>query len=131
MRSFDATRDRRAPRSYRGVTLTGEEVQGEFDSPTLVVAVKENCLGCQCVFESPLGAFGAVTTMIVAARTSSEPFWHTSSHRVIVSELLLEELDIRWPPFYVLIDPSNEKVLSEGVVFAPEQVREEIAPYLM
>ncbi len=131
MRSFDATRERRAPRTYRGVTLHGEQVRGEFDSPTLVVAVKANCGGCQSVFASPVDAFGDVATMIVAARPSNEPFWRTSSHRVLVSESLLEELEIRWPPCYVLIDPSQEKVLCEGAVFAPEQVREEIAPYLM
>jgi hypothetical protein len=131
VRSFDATRDRRAPRQYRGMTLQGEMVQGEFVSPTLILAVKEDCLGCQSVLEAPEGAFGDVATMIVAARPSSESFWRSSQHRVLVSEQLLQELDVRWPPFYVLIDPSSETVLSEGVVFAPEQVREEIARYLM
>ena len=131
MRSFDATRNRRAPRRYRGMTLQGEMVQGEFASPTLILAVKQDCLGCQSVFEAPERAFGDVSTLIVAARASIEPFWRTTQHRVLVSELLLQELDVRWPPFYVLIDPSSETVLSEGVVFAPEQVREEIAPYLM
>lgn len=113
------------------MTLGGEMVQGEFVSLTLILAVKEDCLGCQSVLEAPAGAFGDVSTMIVAARPSVEPFWRTSKHRVLISELLLQELDIRWPPFYVLINPSSEKVLSEGVVFAPEQVREEIAPHLM
>jgi hypothetical protein len=113
------------------MTLQGEMVQGQFVSPTLILAVKEDCLGCQSVLEAPEGAFGDVAMMIVAARPSAEPFWRTSQHRVLVSELLLQELDVRWPPFYVLIDPLSEKVLSEGVVFAPDQVREEIAPYLM
>lgn len=131
MHSFDAPRDRRAPRRYRGLTLQGEVVQGEFVSPTLVVAVKEDCLGCQSVLEAPEGAFGDVATMIVAARPSAEPLWRTSKHFVLISELLLQELDVRWPPFYVLIDPSSEKVVSEGVVFDREQVRQEIAPFLM
>ncbi|NNN08257.1 MAG: hypothetical protein HKL85_03565 [Acidimicrobiaceae bacterium] len=131
MHSFDATRDRRAPRYFQGTTLEGELVQGNFTSITLVVAVKEDCLGCQSVLEAPEGAFGDVATMMLAARASSEPFWKTSKHRVLISESLLQELDVRWPPFYVLIDPSSEKIVREGVVFAPEQVREEIAPYLM
>jgi hypothetical protein len=113
------------------MTLQGEMVQGEFASPTLILAVKQDCLGCQSVFEAPAGAFGDVSTMIVAARASIEPYWRTTQHRVLVSELLLQELDVRWPPFYVLIDPSSETVISEGVVFAAEQVREEIAPYLV
>jgi hypothetical protein len=42
----------------------------------------------------------------------------------------LVELGIRWPPFYVLIDPAVQRVITEGVVFAPSQVAAEIAPYL-
>ena len=131
MRSFDATRDRRAPRQYRGMTLQGEVIQGDFVSPTLIVAVKEDCLGCRSVMQSPEGAFGDVEILIVAARPSAEAFWRTCAHRVVVSESLLRELDVRWPPFFVLIDPANETVLCEGVVFAPEQVRDEIAPFVM
>ena len=104
---------------------------GGFDTRTLVVAVKDDCLGCRSVLEAPLGAFGDVATLLVSSRPSADPSWRTTQHRLVISELLMDELDVRWPPFYVLIDPANEKVMSEGVVFGVEQVREEIAPFLM
>ena len=113
------------------MTPQGELVVGGFDTRTLVVAVKDDCLGCRNVLESPLGAFGDVATLLVSSRPSADPSWRTTQHRLVISELLMDELDVRWPPFYVLIDPANEKVMSEGVVFGVEQVREEIAPFLM
>ena len=131
MRSIDAPRDRPAPRQFRGLSLSGELVQGEFVVPTLVMAVKDDCLGCRNLLEAPVDAFGDVATLIVSARPSTEPWWASSLHLVVVSELLLQELDVRWPPFYVLIDPARAAVVTEGVVFGPEQVREEIAAYLM
>lgn len=130
MRSIDAPRERESPRGYRGVDLGGEPVEGEFTENTLVVAIKEDCLGCRSVLESPVDAFG-VATLLVAARSSAEPWWMTTPHRLVVSAQLLDELDIRFPPSYVLIDPKRGRVISEGVVFAPEQVREEIARFLM
>ena len=131
MRSIDAARERPAPRHFRGMSLAGELVQGDFDRTTLILAIKEDCLGCRSVLESPADAFGDVATLVVAARASTEPWWGATSHQLVVSDLLLQQLDVRWPPFYVLIDPVAERVVTEGVVFAPEQVREEIAPYLM
>jgi hypothetical protein len=97
----------------------------------LVVAVKENCLGCRSVLESSSGAFGGVAVLIVADHASCEPWWTASLHSVVVSPSLLEDLDVRWPPFYVLVDPTTERVVTEGVVFGPEQVLQEIAPYLV
>ena len=131
MHSFDATRARRAPRHYEGTNLLGEPVSGEFTSPTLVVAVKEDCWGCRSVLESSPGEMGDVMTLLVAAQTPRELGWRTSKHQVLISDSLLRELDVRWPPFYVLVDPSSENVVSEGVVFGVQQVREEIAPFLM
>ena len=131
MRSIDSPRERAAPPRYRGVDLGGESVEGHFVDRTLVVAIKEDCLGCRSVLESPTDAFGDVTTLLVAARSSREPWWTTTRHRVIISEELLAELDVRFPPFYVLIDAVHGRVLTEGVVFGPEQVREELAAFLM
>ncbi len=130
MRSFEGTRERRAPRRYRGTTLHGDVVEGEFTTRTLVLAVKDDCLGCESVVASSAQAFGEVATLVVAARPSADPAWATSAHQLLVSESLLADLDVRWPPFYVLVDPRDERVVCEGVVFAPAQVREEIAPYL-
>ena len=131
MRSFDVPRDRPAPRRWSGVSLDGEIIEGEFARLTLVVAVKEECLGCRSVLESTLDAFGDVDVLIVSREPSAEPWWAASPHRVVVAPGLLEELDVRWPPFYVVVDPRGERVITEGVVFAPEQVRREIAPYLV
>ncbi len=130
MRSIDASRERDAPRRYRGVDVAGEPVEGEFTETTLVVAIKEDCLGCRSVLDAPVDAFG-VTTLLVAARPSAEPGWVTTRHRLVVSAQLLDELDVRFPPSYVLIDPERGRVIGEGVVFAPEQVREELARFLV
>jgi len=129
--SFDRPRERSAPRHYLATTRSGEEIRGEIVGLTLVLAVKENCRGCQDVLESPLDAFGKVNTLVVAAQWSSEPWWSTSQHPLIVSASLLRDLDVRWPPMYVLVDPVTQRVVSEGVVFGPAQVREEIAAYLV
>ena len=131
MRSIDTPRERHAPREYRGLNLAGELVQGQFDRLTLVFAIKEDCWGCRSVLQAPIDAFGSVATLVVAARPSAEPEWATSAHPLVVSELLLQQLDVRWPPFYVLIDPQREVVVTEGVVFGPAQVREAIADFLM
>jgi hypothetical protein len=131
VRSVDAARDRRAPRRYVGRSLSGESVEGEFVGLTLIVAVKEDCLGCRSVLESPSDAFGDAAVLIVAGHASCEPWWAASLHLVVISPSLLEDLDVRWPPFYVLVDPTTERVVTEGVVFGPEQVLQEIAPYLV
>jgi hypothetical protein len=131
VRSIDAPRDRPAPRRFHATSLSGDAIESEFDRLSLVLAVKEDCMGCRSVIESSIDAFGDVAVVIVARTMPQEPWWSTSAHRVVVSESLLEQLDIRWPPFYVLIDPVAGRVVTEGVVFAPEQVREDIEPFLM
>lgn len=130
MRSFDTTRERPAPAFYDGLTLLGEPVRGTFSRRTLVIAAKADCLGCQAALESPVGAFGATDVLIVGRVSTDEPWWHRSAHPVIVSPSLLEALDVRWPPFYVLIDGERGVVLREGVVFGPDQVAAEVAPLL-
>jgi hypothetical protein len=42
---------------------------------------------------------------------------------------VLAALDIRWPPFYVLIDPASRRVVTEGVVFDAAQVARETARF--
>jgi hypothetical protein len=106
-------------------------VRGEFVGLTLVVAIKEDCWGCRSVLESARDVFGDVATLLVASRPSNEVGWRSTPHPLVVSPELLEQLDVRSPPFYVLIDPQRGIVLSEGVVFGPEQVREEIGAFVM
>lgn len=131
VRSIDSPRERSVSRHYRGLDLAGQVIEREFVGVTLVVAIKEDCLGCRSVFESGIDAFGEVDTLLVAARPSLEPWWTTTQHPVIISPQLLRDLEVRSPPFYVLVDPDRELVVTEGVVFGPEQVRDELAPYLM
>ena len=50
-----------------------------------------------------------------------------ASNDVLIAPALMKELDIRSAPFYVLIDPSSSRVVTEGVVFGPSQVAAEIA----
>jgi hypothetical protein len=131
MHSFDVPRERPAPRAFAGVTPEGQSVSGVFSRLTLVVAVKENCEGCRQVLESGIGDFGEVATLMVSRTAGSESWWTTSVHPIVISPELMEALEIRWPPAYVLIDPETQKVVTEGVVFGPEQVRREIAAYVM
>ncbi len=113
------------------MSLSGEPLECDLDALTLVLAVKEECMGCRNVIEAPANSFGEVAVLIVASAMPSEPWWSTSPHRVVISAPLLMALDVRWPPFYVLVDPVVGRVVTEGVIFGSEQVREEIAPYLV
>jgi len=45
----------------------------------------------------------------------------------VVSPALLTALDVRWPPFWVLVDPERGRVVREGVPFGPAQIAEAIA----
>jgi hypothetical protein len=131
LRSFDATRSRPAPTGYEGFDLDGAPVAGRFTERTLVVAAKPDCLGCHSAVASARDAFGAIKVVIVASEHPHEDFWRDSEHEVVISPSLLTALDVRWPPFYVVIDPASESVVREGVVFGPSQVAAEIADLLV
>ena len=131
MRSFDVARERPAPRAWSGHGLDGAVRGGEFTRRTLVVAVKSDCLGCRDVREAVPEDFAGCDVLFVARTSDGEPGWAASSHEVVVSPALLDELAVRWPPFYVLIDPSSDRVVTEGVVFSLDQLRDEVAPYLV
>jgi hypothetical protein len=130
VRSFDAPRERPAPASISGVTLRGEPVTQDLDGLTLLVAVKSMCDGCRDFVESDLRELGGLPVVVVSATADESGEWDHARQRVIVAPRVLRELDVRWPPFYVLIDPARGRVLTEGVVFGPSQVAEEISSYL-
>ena len=50
-------------------------------------------------------------------------------HEVLAAPALLDALEVRWPPFYLLIAPDPLRVLSEGVAFEPAQVANELAEF--
>jgi hypothetical protein len=101
-----------------------------FDRLTLVVAVKAKCDGCRDFIEGPLDALGDVEVVVVSATDDGVDDWVHAARPVIISPELIISLDIRWPPFYVLVGPRGPRVLAEGVVFSAAQVAQEIAPFL-
>jgi hypothetical protein len=127
-RSFDAPRERSAPKVLIGAGSTGEQRRIELSRPTLVVAVKPDCDGCREFLHADLGVFASLDVVFMSAISSDE--WRDAPHDVLVAPELMKELDIRSAPFYVVIDPSSAQVVTEGVVFGSSQVAAEIAGVL-
>ena len=128
-RSFDRPRDRVAPSSLRGHWSDGAEVALELTEVTLVVAIKSDCDGCREFIHADLNELRPPVVVISAIDDESSE-WKGARQPVFVSPEAFRLLDVRWPPFYVLIDPLEHRVLTEGVLFGPEQVAAEIARYL-
>ncbi|MHB1209194.1 MAG: hypothetical protein ACYC1I_05745 [Acidimicrobiales bacterium] len=131
MRSFDTPRRRAAPASFSGVTLDGEKRSHTFRGVTLVVAVKTRCDGCRDFVNATLEEFAPIELVIVSASGDEDGEWAQSRHPILIAPTLMEQLDVRWPPSYVVIDAATSEVVSEGVVFAPEQVAQEIIAFLV
>jgi hypothetical protein len=102
----------------------------ELHGPTLVVAVKASCDGCRDFVNSNLEELTGVTVLILSATDDVLGEWRGAAQDVIVAPDVLDALEVRWPPFYVLIDPELQRVVVEGVVFGPAQVASEIAAYV-
>ena len=128
-RSFDRPRDRVAPSSLRGHWPDGAEVMIELIDVTLVVAIKPHCDGCREFLRTDPDEL-RVPVLVVSAEEDVATEWRDARHPVFVSPEAFRLLDVRWPPFYVLIDPHARRVLTEGVLFGAEQVASEIATYL-
>lgn len=131
MRSFDAPRRRSAPSSFTGVTLKGETLTHSFRGLTLVVAIKTMCDGCRDFVNASLEELDAIDVVIVSATSDQGGEWSHARHPILVAPELMKELDVRWPPFYVVIDATTSEVVTEGVVFGPSQVAQEIALFLV
>lgn len=129
-RSFDRPRERPAPRESLGHTLDGQPIRLRFDSMTLVVAIKASCDGCRDFVHGDLTELAGVPLVVVSATDEGAPEWSGGRRAVVVAPELLKALDVRWPPFYVLVDPEGPRVVAEGVVFASAQVAQEIAAHL-
>ncbi len=128
-RSFDRPRDRVAPSSLRGHWSDGAEVALELTEVTLVVAIKSDCDGCREFIHADLNEL-RLPVVVISAIDDESSEWKGARQPVFVSPEAFRLLDVRWPPFYVLIDPLEHRVLTEGVLFGPEQVAAEIARYL-
>jgi hypothetical protein len=130
MSSFEPPRPRPAPDVLVGATLEGEQQVRKLQGLTLIVAIKQSCDGCRDFVFSDLRELAGTPVVIVSATTDLNAEWVDAVQPILVAPDVLMELEIRWPPFYVLIDPLHRRVVTEGVVFAPGQVASEIAPYL-
>jgi hypothetical protein len=126
--SFDRPRDRPAPDVLSGRWSNGDEVEIQLTRRTLLIAIKANCDGCRAFLNASLDEFNRLDVVFVASLDDEE--WSGYSRPVLISPDTLQHLDVRSPPFYVLIDPATLVVLSEGVVFGPSQVATEIARFL-
>jgi hypothetical protein len=126
--SFDAPRERSAPRELSGRTLNGVGWRRVLEQMTLIVAVKPNCDGCRDFVDGELSELDDIEVVIVSATADDE--WRNARQEVIVSPETLTALDVRSAPFYVLIDVARQRVATEGVVFTPAQVAAEIASFL-
>jgi hypothetical protein len=127
VRSFDAPRERPAPRLLIGHSPDGEWREFEVRRTTLVVAVKPHCDGCRAFLEDSLDGLSTLDVVFVSATDDEE--WRSSRHPVLIAPNVLEELEIRSAPFYVLIDASSARVVAEGSLFSPTQVAQEIAAF--
>jgi hypothetical protein len=127
--SFDRPRSREAPDSLSGRWSHGADATIALSEVTLVVAIKSNCDGCREFLNADLGEL-RVPVLVVSAAEDETSEWRDARQPVFVSPDALRALDVRWPPFYVLIDPESHRVLTEGVLFGPAQVAAEIAPFL-
>jgi hypothetical protein len=132
VRSFETPRPRSAPTSYFANSRDGHREQRDLHDITLVIAIKTACDGCRAFVESDLEELTQlkVPFVIVSASHDETGEWANARHQIDIAPELLQELEVRWPPFYVLIDVETSKVVVEGVVFGPAQVAEEIQPYL-
>ncbi|HQU00398.1 MAG TPA: hypothetical protein PLG60_07820 [Acidimicrobiales bacterium] len=124
MRSIDPPRRRSAPRSIVGHDAQGQPVELHFNSITLLLVVKANCVACDELLAAGPSFFdGFDVHYLVADEGASR---HFSGRDVVVARAALEALEVHWPPAYLVIDPVAGLVIGEGVVFDAAQVREEI-----
>lgn len=96
---------------------------------TLIVAIKSDCDGCKEFINADLSAL-RVPVLVISAADDVSSEWRDAPQPVFVSPEAFRLLDVRWPPFYVLIDPVQKRVVCEGVLFGVPQVAAEIGPYL-
>ena len=130
MSSFDAPRVRPAPDTITGTSLQGEAISRTLNGLTLIVAIKQSCDGCRDFVFSTLSELRDLPFVILSATDDLNGEWIDALQPILVAPQVLVDLDIRWPPFYVLVEPQQHQVVTEGVVFAPAQVAAEIAAYL-
>jgi hypothetical protein len=109
------------------IDAAGEQRVVTVDSPTVVVAVKTDCLGCRTFYAgdlSPLDGFGVV--ILTAEHPTPENF-PGAVHQIYRAPDVLSALGITAAPFFVLVETGPTRVSVEGLAFDPRQVAFEIS----
>ncbi|MHB8334576.1 MAG: hypothetical protein ACYDEH_06720 [Acidimicrobiales bacterium] len=116
------------PSPLTGVDSRGVRAIVTLARRTIVIAVKPNCDGCHDFLSGPPAAFDGLDVVLVSATPFVEDV--VAAGRVLVAPEWMAQARIVAAPSYTVIDPSDGRVVTEGVAFAPSQVAGEIAPYL-
>ena len=124
LRSIDSPRRRPAPTEARLERLNGECLTQTLSPRTLIVAVKDNCDGCRAFVEDPLAGLDEWELLLVSRDRVAGAL-----REVYLAPALLAELEISSAPFFVALDGAPLHVVHEGVVFAPEQVANELSSH--
>ena len=129
-RSFDRPRERPAPSQMTGHWSNGGDAVVSLTKLTLLVVIKSNCDGCHDFLFSDLDVFAGLDVVIMSATDDADNEWIDAPRPVLIAPDALLTLDVKWPPFYLLVDPIGGLVRTEGVLFGPSQVAAEIASFL-
>jgi hypothetical protein len=97
---------------------------------TLLVVIKANCDGCRDFLFSDLEEFADIHVLFMSATDDTDNEWIDAPRPVLIAPDALLALDVKWPPFYLLVDPIAGLVRTEGVLFGPSQVAAEITSFL-
>jgi hypothetical protein len=129
-RSFDRPRERPAPTQLTGQWSNGDAAKISLTTLTLLVVIKSNCDGCREFLYSDLAEFVDIDVHFLSGTDDTANEWFDAPRSVLISPAALIELDVKWPPFYLLVDPIAGLVRTEGVLFGPSQVAAEIESFL-
>lgn len=127
--SFDRPAQRPVPSPLIGVDSQGTPTTFVFTHRTIVLAVKPDCDGCREFLTGPLLEFEGLDVVLVSVTPFEEGV--STSQRFIVAPEWMRQARIVSAPSYTVVDPSDSRVVSEGVAFSVSQVAAEIAPYLV
>ena len=129
LRSFDRPAQRPVPSPLIGVDSRGTPTTFVFTQRTIVLAVKPDCDGCREFLTDPPVEFEGLDVVLVSVTPFEDAV--SSSWPFIVAPEWMEQARIVTAPSYTVVDPSDGRVVSEGVAFSASQVAAEIAPYLV
>ena len=130
-RSFDPPRARPVPAIWELRDSHGRERTLPIERTTLLIAVKANCDGCRSFYIENHAWANDLEVVVAATSIDGVDEFLGGAREVVAAASLLAALDVKWPPFYVLVGADPPHVITEGVAYAPDQVSEEIAPFLV